>query len=144
MCCIPPSLLWAKEGRVAGFFKQLHLTNDTSWSLRKECVLECTNTGKQQKRSRYGQKLADLLLECKGGRGKKPRIKRLGVIRSKCVYGKGIAFSSLMCIFSSGLVFDTFFHHPLFYYRSFSLTFGWLSILLLPICKIRGSCLVHY
>lgn len=33
-------------------------------------MLECTNTGKQQKRNGYGQKLADLLLECKG-RGEK-------------------------------------------------------------------------
>lgn len=56
-------------------------------------MLECTNTGKQQKRNGYGQKLADLLLECKrGGRGK-PRIKKLGVILSICVYRKGIDFT---------------------------------------------------
>lgn len=39
-------------------------------------MLECTNTGKQQKRNGYGQKLADLLLECKGGGGGKPRLKK--------------------------------------------------------------------
>lgn len=32
-------------------------------------MLECTNTGKQQKKNGYGQKLADLLLECEGGGG---------------------------------------------------------------------------
>lgn len=54
---------------------------------------ECTNAGKQQKRNGYGQKLADLLLECKGGGKKKPRIKRLGVILSTCVYRKRIDFT---------------------------------------------------
>lgn len=57
-------------------------------------MLECTNTGKQQKKNGYGQKLADLLLECEGGGGgEKPRIKRLGVILSTCVYRKGIDFT---------------------------------------------------
>lgn len=79
---------------MAGFFKQLDLTNDTFGSLRKECVLECTNSGKQQRRNGYSPKLADLPLECTGGEKKKKklRIKSLGVILSTCVYRKGIDF----------------------------------------------------
>lgn len=66
---------------MAGFFKQLDLTNDTFGSLRKECVLECTNSGKQQRRNGYSPKLADLPLECTGGGKKKKEAKNK---KSRC------------------------------------------------------------
>lgn len=55
-------------------------------------MLEHINTGKQQKRNGYSQKLADLPLECIGEKRKESGDKKLDVILSTCVYRKGIDF----------------------------------------------------
>lgn len=130
--CEPPSSLQAKERRETGPFKQLDKGQLTRFEVLGKNVCQSAlilaNKGREMDMAQSWQ----ISWNAKEVAGGKPRIKKARCYSfHMCLQKRDrfhiSPFSSLMCIFSSGLVFVTFFYHLLFCYRSFSLAFRWLS-----------------